>query len=508
MRKGLPWIVHPYLLAVYPGLFIVAYNVEVISWWQPFLVFTATLLGTALLLRSGNRILGDEVKAALLVSLGLLLFFSFGGFHEWTDGWLVNGVTVGRIRYQIALWLFLMILGTYTVMRLGSATGIFNRAVNVFALSLTVLCVGQIVYNESRIWILPGEPGYTQPLVKRIDSSLAVNSMPDIYYIVADMYAGSKVLRKAFDFDNTEFLTFLRSRGFFVADSAFANYPCTNHSLASTLNMSYINYLAVKLGEDSSNVKVLHKMISNSLVVQLLRNVGYRFVLIGSGWPPTSLCERADEILRCPSSLEFVWTVIRMTPFTLLTLREKAQAELAERNIDCSFRRLEEAANIKGPKFVFAHIMAPHQPWVFDENGRPPTSKDPRRLYVGQLAWTNTLLRRAIDTILGSALTQIPVIVVQGDHGYRLQDPGGYERSVLQERFSILSAYLVPARIRSRLYSCMTPVNSFRIILDGLQVTRLGLIEDKIYNVADYRLEPYRFVDVSTQLLSATGNDD
>ncbi len=41
--------------------------------------------------------------------------------------------------------------------------------------------------------------------------------------------------------------------------------------------------------------------------------------------------------------------------------------------ISYTFQKLPEVAVIPGPKFVFAHIIAPHPPFVFDKSGNPIT---------------------------------------------------------------------------------------------------------------------------------------
>src|SRR5262249_55856944 len=64
---------------------------------------------------------------------------------------------------------------------------------------------------------------------------------PDVYYIILDGYARADTLKRECQFDNSEFLEQLRSRGFYVADQSCSNYPMTFMSLASSLNMSYLD---------------------------------------------------------------------------------------------------------------------------------------------------------------------------------------------------------------------------------------------------------------------------
>src|SRR5215211_254514 len=83
-----------------------------------------------------------------------------------------------------------------------------------------------IPWNES---FTPREIGFTVP-----------GSPPDIYYIILDGYGRQDVLEEVYGYRNEEFLSYLRSRGFFVADEAHSNYIQTPLSLSSSLNFDYI----------------------------------------------------------------------------------------------------------------------------------------------------------------------------------------------------------------------------------------------------------------------------
>jgi hypothetical protein len=76
MMKRIP--VYPLLFAAYPVLALQASNLQeipLIALWRPLL---ATLVATAVLLIIVGSLLKDWDKAALSLTLVLLLFFSFG----------------------------------------------------------------------------------------------------------------------------------------------------------------------------------------------------------------------------------------------------------------------------------------------------------------------------------------------------------------------------------------------------------------------------------------------
>ena len=117
---------------------------------------------------------------------------------------------------------------------------------------------------------------------------------------------------------------------------------------------------------------------------------------------------------------------------------------------------LADTALIAGPKFVFAHIMAPHPPFILDENGQAVQSEQPYHLtfqgtreeyisgYAKEITYIDQELIAALDSIL--QLSSIaPVIILQADHG-----PGAYlnwdkyDEGCVQERMAILNAYYLP----------------------------------------------------------------
>jgi len=142
--------------------------------------------------------------------------------------------------------------------------------------------------------------------------------------------------------------------------------------------------------------------------------------------------------------------------------------------IAAAFTTLETAANVPGPKLVFAHIRIPHDPYLFARDGRflpNQTAHNPG--YPDQVWYVNSRMLPIIDRIRQQ--TEVPpIIVLQGDHG-------SPEFRADPRRMKILNAYLVPERVADRLYAWVTPVNTFRLIFDGIFGTEMGTLPDRSY---------------------------
>ena len=73
-----PFVIHPFLFAIFPILFLVSHNVAEVSYHEA-LVPAAIVLGfTLLLLLLSGLILRNDIKAGIVVSAFLMFFFSYG----------------------------------------------------------------------------------------------------------------------------------------------------------------------------------------------------------------------------------------------------------------------------------------------------------------------------------------------------------------------------------------------------------------------------------------------
>jgi hypothetical protein len=133
------------------------------------------------------------------------------------------------------------------------------------------------------------------------------------------------------------------------------------------------------------------------------------------------------------------------------------------------------------PKFVYAHLMMPYPPFIFDANGKmhdwaSSPGYDPKRQYLQQLMFTDKILMNVVDIIISNS-KRPPVIILQGDHGSRLV--GGRDRD--KEAFSILNSYYLPNCNRKDLYRSISPVNTFRFVFNKYFHQNYDYIEDKHY---------------------------
>jgi hypothetical protein len=346
--------------------------------------------------------------------------------------------------------------------------------INVFASCLMAMAAAQIFLPGS------GRAPWSPPPRPAPEAGSSGHRHPNIFYVVVDGYARDDLLREVLGFDNRAFLDYLTERGFVVAASSRSNYGQTDRSIASSLNMRLLR-------PDDPAPAVL---IEHNEVFSVLRHHGYRCLAFASGYRTTEI-EGADDILGTQdqgwSELEKVLFAMTPAPDAIRLLRLpnpfRVFDEDAQRaRILYTLAQLPEAAADPGPVFVFAHILAPHPPYVFgpqgqrrerdeyvglgDEAGWHPRHKED---YVGQLTFLNAQLRMALDGILARS-SEPPIVILQADHGsaFRLTAQGPEATGALAERFSVFNAILGPPEVKARWYAGITPVNTFRILFGAV----------------------------------------
>jgi len=330
--------------------------------------------------------------------------------------------------------------------------------------------------------------------------------------------------------DNTDFVEYLSGRGFYVASESRSNYSHTFLSLASSLNMIYLDDLAARVAPESRSRRPAVNMIWYSDVVRFLNHFGYTTVAFSTGWWGTEMTD-ADVYLSPRWRPDFFQKgLMDMTPLPFLARQVGVQArhDTHRERISYTFDKLVELSELDGPLFVFAHIVAPHPPFVFGRHGEEiePESRftlhDGDRIigkgtltqdeyvwrYRDQLIYINGRVRQTIDGILSGSERPV-IIILQADHGPgSALDWDDVAGTNLRERFSILNAYYLPNHGSTALYDGITPVNTFRLVLNHYFGADYELLSDESYFSTYSR--PYAFMNVTDEIddIRGTGHPE
>lgn len=514
-------VLHPFLFAIYSVAGIYSQNASQVplDWlFRPlFILFLIAVLV--------YRFLYARVKDAEYAGWGTTLFviWLFSGhvyllLLEQSSFWRTpfGGIlAIALFSSMLAIFASRWVWGRLTSR--GTVT-VFLNVVSLVLVLFSTWTIGSTLYrSNAQVQMIKDRVAQFE-----IPPVNTTGTPPDIYLVILDAYGREDFLRDVYGFDNSQFISFLRDNGFYVANQSSPNYPQTELSISSSMNLQYLDGIVEEFGETSDR-SPLRELMQHTVLRRFLQNKGYTFVALPSaalfaqitdadiyyGVTPGDINEFEGLVLSSTIAGVFVESWGVELPVQSYGLHRKY--------ILYSLDTLQDIPEIPGPKFVFAHILSPHPPFIFDRNGNfilpdrpystwdaslfPGTSQEYKKGYIDQMVFVNTQLMKVVTSILEKSPSP-PVIIIMGDHG-----PGAYydtlqlDESCLAERYSILNAYYFPDGNYDLLYPSITPVNSFRVVLNRYFGADLEMLEDRNYFAG--WLSPYQFTDVSDKINSA-----
>jgi hypothetical protein len=502
IRKIVYFSFHPLFFGLYPALFFLSQNYTEIDILDSVRTFIVVLISVCLLFLVLIASIRNKDRAAIVCSICICLFFSYGHIYGLTKSVDIFGFVLGRHRYLIVIYLVVFILGmrwAFTRKELSNLTYKLNLFSFLLCM-LPVLHIFSLVMNSS-------SPAAQTIEINPASSAIDPDTYPDIYYIIPDAYTRDDALLEMFSFDNSEFLTALEDRGFYIARCSLSNYAWTRLSVGSSMNFDYIQNIIT-----DGNFRRLDNLVQDNLVFDFFHRMGYTIITFETAFPPTSLMHHVDQhfsyqqkdaiffrglrefealFFRTTAGLIFLDVETLMQDGMLKLVDEFPKRDRYER-IEYNIDQLETVPYMPGPKFVFAHINIPHEPYIFAENGEfVPNQTDPIQGYRQQIAYVNSRLLSIVDIILAQS-DQPPVILIQGDHG-------SVEAVNDFRRMQILSAYYLPDEGLDLLYPTISPVNTFRLILDTYFGREMDLLPDISYYSHWKKLSAFDVVPISRQ---------
>ncbi len=487
-------LLHPFCLAAYPVVYLLAANVDQLNPRVVVRPLLAALLAALVLLLLLRVLLKDWLRAALVTTFLLLVFFSYGHVLGWLKAHPAAGLAIGRHRYLAPLYLVLSATGLFGLLRLKrERLPDLTQLLNAAGLVLLLLALGQTAYFYART---------TAARVQMANpaAQTAPANRPDVYLIILDGYARADVLQSEFGFDNTSFTGQLQRLGFYVASSSASNYNTTEFSLASLLNLDYLSAFGTQFANDGPDRYQLQNLIKDSAVRRYLEGQGYQVVAFDSGyaftnwWSNSTFLSPSNGAPVTGGSLRpFEAMLLKTTLFSLVldAQRQQIAGSLAAVNypyaehvdqVLYALDKLPYVPALPGAKLVFAHIVVPHKPLVFKADGSLQTDTgfygnegDPvdssyfHQGYIDQVRFVNPRILSVLRSILTSSKIP-PVIVLMGDHGY-------YWGTT---HFGNLLAVYLPGGAAA-FYPAVTNVNVFRLILNQAFGASYPLLPDQSF---------------------------
>jgi hypothetical protein len=477
-------IFYPLLLGIYPALGLVSVNIsQMVFSVGVRSIVVAALFSLVVYLVFCWRI-KDEYKAALLCSWFFVFFFAYGHVYGALEGAKLFGAIIGRHRFIFPVWLILFGAGGWWIYKKAGRLESLGRILNLVSIVLLIIpaiLIGSFEWQRHRS--IMGTGGAGAGTGTQAGTSLPNGQLPDIYYIILDGYPRQDVLSQYHHVDNSGFIKQLEAMGFYVPSCSQSNYAMTDLSLTSSLNMNYLE----GLNKNVRNINLIDSII-HSQIRQFLKGSGYKIVSFDSGIWFTELQDADTYISRNRPLVSSFFDFKHLSDFevlfirtTLLRLVEESKAAWLDTlmqnprkdiydRILFEFDQLDISPALPAPKFVFVHILAPHfPPYIFNANGEFTVSNSFDQGLGDELQFLNKRTLEAVQAIIDHSKVP-PVIIIQGDHGI--------DNEV---RLANMIAYYFPGGGAKALYPTITPVNSFRLVLNTYFGQNLPLLPDISY---------------------------
>ena len=502
-----PVPVHPLLLAAWPVLFVYGQNLGELRPTElvgPLVVVVTVAL---VVLVAATFVLRDGRRAAIVVSALVAAILLYGHVAG-----LLAPVGL-RPGFQQIGWIVLVAIVTVVafLLRPGPLAGV-TRALNLVAAVLVVVALVTIVPAEI------GRFGRTASAATPIAGSQGTGR--DIYFLIFDRYGSARSLDLLYGIDDRPFLDGLRSKGFQIVTDSHANYVKTTLSLAATLNLDYLDDLVAAQDPASPDHGPIFAHLSDHAVGHFLRDRGYQYVHVGSGYGPTETSVLADRNPRIDEPSDFVASLYDTSALPAIARRIGLIRTTPYRERRYTFGQfqldtLDGLASQPGPKFVFSHILLPHPPYVFARDGSFVTDEmeadRPRRQNYGdQLAYLQTRIEALVDKLLDRPEAERPIIIMQADEG---PYPPAYSANTatydwssatsdeLEIKFGIFNAMYLPGEPPPDLSPTLSSVNTFRVVFDRYFDAGLPLLPDRSFTSAS-KFRPYDMTEITDRLPS------
>jgi hypothetical protein len=449
-------------------------------------------------------VLRDLRRGAIVATAIVVAYFGFG--H--VAGFLA-GLGLGDAA-QIGAWGVVVVATFIFAARATARVPEATAGLNVVAVILVVIAAATILpYEISRA---RREPiSHAPPVLAGTDAAPG----RDIYFLVFDRYGSEDAIERRFNITDNDLYSWLEERGFQVPADSHANYRATDFSLAATLNMQYLDNLTREVGRDSDDRTPAQDMIREHAVGRFLKSQGYRYYQIGSWFDPTRSVAIADENLAYGVANEFETVLNDVTIVPAIDrVRGVVNPEPTDRDRHregglFEFRQLRRVATAPGPKFVFAHILLPHDPYVFKADGSPLSEEEAKaapepQLYAAHLAYANSQIKEIVGNLLAGPEQTRPIVIIEGDEGplmCQAVDCVMNTQEYLRIRLGNLVAMYLPG-VDEKLPDTFTPVNTFRVVLREYFGAELEPLPDRSFTWPDND-HLYDFRDVTDQILAS-----
>ncbi len=488
------WPVHIILL---PAFFVISIYVELaglLRVGEIMQAFFVILAGLLVFFGISWWMYRDISKAAVITTVAGTLFLFFGNIKD-------SLASIPVIKYISSYRILLFLLPAifiFFLYRIRKAPSLFNATLFFNILFLVYLCMETWKWQrlENLLKTITQNP-------LQLQKSPLKEKPPDIYYIVLDSYPSSQYQQEVLNAPYNFLDTALQAKGFYVVRHSKSNYHITSFSIASTLQMEYLDWMKKIIRAKPYHYSEASNVVKQSIVLNWMLKNGYQLYNLSIFDLPGHSSFNKERFFSVTSDkiiyYNTLWSRIKWQVIPILRPSYIKRLEaLQKRNIKKlvgkfkeynhriwdSLQHLPFSQQHIAPKFIYAHFEMPHYPYFYDSTGKAfPDSEvfstsmtTDKQRFRNYIAYTNTTALSLVNTIL--AQNRNSIIILQSDHGTKNLDetrPG--------DAFTNYSAFYFPDKDYRLLYDSMSNVNTFRVIFNKYFDQQLPLLKDSSFYI-------------------------
>ncbi len=478
-NKNIIALVLPLAFSIYPAAVTYAQNAQILR------------------IDSWLRMSAFQAAIGLLIFLLFSFYYKEAGYHSAISAFIflifynVYGLVfiklveldIIQVTHYSFLPLFLLTGITLSLLIKRISTGAVKPIWQI-ATALVVLLLVFNVVQISSIEIRKKQESTAVTESETVSLETAAENSPDIYYLIFDEFSGFQPIREYWGYKEIDtFVDYLESKDFQVSENAHSTSIDTLHQLASRLN-----YRTYPLGADY--VSTYYNDIANSRVFNYLKSLGYRTIVFDESKASFAYPAKPSIIadLNYENDPESVGTDTSGSLFddygalvadktVLLAIADyykihNPELQKHKNMVYFTLNKLGELKEPDTPIFVYAHLLVPHMPFMFDRNGNniDPVYHQNWDYYLENYIFTVALIEEMVNNILSQyEPDNQPIIILQSDHGARNKlttNIGSKTLTNFNEEYktSIMNAMLLPNCDDVQISDDFDPTNTFPVV--------------------------------------------
>lgn len=461
-------------------------NYHAIPAGEAFEMFLIYVLASLVIFLVARLFYKNRYKAAVFSFFVLSFNFFFGALHDFLKRSFEDRF-VSQYSFLMPFFFFVFIALIIYLKKT-------RTALNRFCVYLNLLFAILILLDGITLSRKITHPSQSDGVALKYNVGCNNCAKPDIYLLVFDEFSSTEALKETWNYDNSALDSFLVKKGFKLIPHSRSNYNFTEFSIASLLNMEYLQ-IPEPLACTIKDYNRCFELIRSNQVCAILSSMGYDIVnysIFDLQKNPSPIKEDFLPLkTKLITSQTFLGRVKRDLLYHLLTgpfeikwLSKDLMFSTNRNNQKIIRMTLADSANrSESPRFIYTHIQMPHPPFYFDKYGRVKTTqevvKDNNTVpgYLDYLPKTNEVVEQVVNNILNHSKRPVTILLTS-DHGFREHQEKSFQ-------FRNMNALYMSSGNYSGFYDSISGVNQFRVLFNNLFNSSLPLKKDSTIYLRD-----------------------